>query len=64
MKKAAPQPFIFALGEEVMIKALEMKAMITGMATCMEGQQYRISYWYNGLRVEVWVCPHEVQAIL
>lgn len=52
---------IFPLGTNVYIGG-RIEGKIVGVAFYLAGStMYLISYWYEGKRIEIWICPEEFQ---
>ena len=54
--------FEFSLGDAVRIKTIDVWSVIDGLAAYTNTKMYRVVYWFNGLRYEVWVYGHELES--
>lgn len=55
--------FEFSLGETVRIKTIEVVSVVDGLAAYTDKKMYRVVYWFNGLRYDVWVYGYELEPI-
>lgn len=53
--------FEFSLGESVRIKTIDVLSVVDGLAAYTNTKMYRVVYWFNGLRHDVWVYGHELE---
>ena len=54
--------FDFNVGDAVTVRGSSIEASVTGLCKDTHGTQYRICYWYNGCRADLWVFPFEIIA--
>jgi hypothetical protein len=54
--------FRFALGESVTVLAIEMQGRIDSVSRNLNGEQYRVVYWNDGERHQVWLYEWELAA--
>lgn len=57
---AAVITFPYSVGDEVLIKALDLKGRVVALLYDTEGVSIRIAYWSDGSRKVEWVFPDEV----
>ena len=54
--------FTFDLGDEVDIIDIDQKALVTGRAQYIDGEnEFRVVYWYDGIRKLVWANARELK---
>lgn len=56
-----PSSFKHRLGDEVRISAIDRPGIVTGLLAEAEGPQYRIAYWWDGVRHSVWAHGSEIE---
>lgn len=54
--------FEFEVGQRVVVRGSSIEADVTALIKDHDGEQYRIAYWYNGTRFDVWVFSREILA--
>jgi hypothetical protein len=54
--------FEFELGQRVVIRGSSIEADVVALIKDQDAEQYRIVYWYNGTRFDVWVFSREIIA--
>jgi hypothetical protein len=54
--------FPFGIGQEVEIIAIQVAAVILGVSKNIDGDTYRIVYYFNGVRYDLWVHGMEIRA--
>lgn len=54
--------FQYALGQEVSIGAVGLKGRVDSVSAHHDSKQYRVVYWFNGLRYQTWVYGWEIEA--
>lgn len=54
--------FEFSLDEVVRIKAIDVWSIVNGLSAYKNEKMYRVTYWFNGLRYDVWVYGHEIES--
>jgi len=54
--------FKFDLKQEVKVKALEMVGRVDGLCQDINGEQYRIVHWNEGIRYTTWMYDWEIEA--
>lgn len=52
--------FEFDVGQRVVIRGSNIEADVIGLAKDTHGEQYKICWWYGGIRYEVWVFSREI----
>lgn len=53
--------FEFSLGDFVRIKTIDELSVVDGLAAYTDTKMYRVVYWFNGLRYNVWVYGYELE---
>lgn len=54
--------FEFEIGQRVLIRGSSIEADVIALIKDHDGEQYKICWWYNGNRYEVWVFSREIVA--
>lgn len=52
--------FDYSLQQEVTIIALKAKGFVTGLLKDGDNLNYRVVYWWDGVRKSDWLYPHEI----
>lgn len=61
-KKKKSIDFDFIPGEDVVIKALNVKGKVMGVCSRLDdAAEYNIQYWYDGHRKTEWMYIHEIE---
>jgi len=54
--------FQYDVGDRVNIKAIGMEGRVTGMMRQIDGLNYQVVYWNDGVRYVNWVNDWEIEA--
>lgn len=54
--------FAFSIGQTVRVKAVDMSGWIDSLSMDNNGRMYRVVYWNDGARHEVWMYEWEIEA--
>jgi hypothetical protein len=52
--------FEYDIQQAVVIRGSSIEATVTGLCKDTHGLQYRVAYWYNGMRFDCWVFGWEI----
>jgi hypothetical protein len=55
--------FKYDLQQTVRVKAIGITGKIDSMLTGVNGEEYRVVYWYNGERKAVWMYDWEIEVL-
>jgi len=55
--------FAYSIGQSVKVIPIGMIGMVDSMSLDMNGKQYRVIYWNDGVRNVVWMYDWEIEAI-
>lgn len=56
--------YIYAIGTVVTIKGIDTIGVVRAVICDAAGTQYKVSYWMNGKREEIWFCPDEIEEVI
>ena len=54
--------FEYDIGQSVKVKAVEMLGRVDSLSLDNNGKMYRVVYWNDGVRQQVWMYEWEIEA--
>lgn len=54
--------FDYSIGQQVKVKAVEMLGRVDSLSLDNNGKTYRVVYWSDGIRNQVWLYDWEIES--